>query len=167
MNKIYYTENKLNKLLIKGRIILVLLAIISLAIGIACSILFETTKEVIPHINEFFSWEEVNYNYDYIYGIVFGFFGAFLFAIFFIVHLLFCKYRSITKGESVITIYRGFFQYIAYVNGKEVDRLFLNIFKYVMEFRLNDGVRVTISFPRNCFGFAHLSFSDNSPSMTI
>lgn len=129
----------------------------------------ETTKEVIVHEGYLFipSWEEVNYNPVCLPFILLGALGAMASGCFLLSDCLFCKFATVEKDSHYITIHRTLLCNIVYINGKEVDRLGPFFITHVVETRLPGNVKVTVSFSRTVWCLAHVSFSDDTPSVEI
>ncbi len=140
-----------------------------LAVGILFWYLRESTKEVILHEGFYFipGWEEVNYNDNYVPFILLGFLGAFCIGVFWLIDLMMCRFATIQKDLHQITIYRGMLHEIVYVDGAEKGRIEPFSFTNVAEVRLANNVKVTVSFQRGIFHIAHVSFSDDTPSIEV
>lgn len=81
-----------------------------------------------------------------------------------IVDFIFIRYRSIEKSGYHITIYRGMLASSMYFNGNKVAEI---TFGQVLEAYLPNEIKVTASIYRGAFTLAHISFSDNTPSVEI
>jgi len=129
----------------------------------------ESSKEVIIHEGYLFipSWEEVNYNNIYAPFIVLGLLGAMGSGCFLLSDCLFCRHKTVEKDSHFITIHRTMLHNIVYINGKEVDRLGPFFISHVVETKLSNHVKVTVSFSRSVWYLAHISFSDDTPSVEI
>ena len=164
-------ENDLRKQRTKTRIIQALVFLAFLAIGIVTWALREASKEVIVHGEEFldgiFSWESVKYNENYVIGMIIGFVGASMAAVIFLTDLIFCRFGTTEANGHYITAHRGMTNNIVYVNGEEKDRVGMFSFTYVLETKLPDGVKISVTFCRGAFLLAHISFSDNNPSVDL
>lgn len=160
-------EKRLSKTMKKRRIIEGLICVIFLVIGIVCSILREASREVIVHGEGFLWFEEINYNDNYIAGIVIGFFVSFVLAMFFLSDLLASGFATTKANGHFITVYRGMKSNYVYINGDEKGKIGPFSFTYVVETKLPDGVKVIVSFSKRILTYAHISYSDNNPSIDI
>ena len=164
-------ENDLRRQRAKIRIIQALVFFGFLAIGIVFWALREASKEVIVHGEEFldgiFAWDTVEYNENYVIGMVIGFVGASMTAVFLLTDMIFCRFDSTEANGHYITAYRGMTKNIVYVNGEEKDRVGMFSFTYVLETKLPDGVKISVTFARGAFLLAHITFSDNNPSVDL
>ena len=164
-------EKELRKQQIKTRIIQVLVFLGFLAIGIVFWALREASKEVIVHGEEFmdgiFAWESVRYNENYVIGMIIGFVGGAMAIVFLLTDMIFCRFDSTEANGHYITAYRGITKNIVYVNGEEKDRVGMFSFTYVLETKLPDGVKISVTFARGAFLLAHITFSDNNPSVDL
>ncbi len=160
-------EKRLSKIMKKRRMIEGLICVIFFVIGIVCSILREASREVIVHGEGFLSFEEVKYNNNYIAGIVIGFFVSFFLAIFFLSDLLASGFATTKANGHFITIYRGMNSNYVYINGDEKGKIGPFDLNNVFETKLPDGVKVVVSFSRRMLTYAHISYSDNNPSVDI
>jgi len=164
-------ENTLKKHLIKKRIIQALVFFGFLAIGILFLALREASKEVIVHGDEFlngaFAWETVEYNENYVVGMIIGFVGASMAMVLLLSDVIFCRFDTAEANGHYITVYRGMTKNIVYVNGEEKDRVGMFGFTYVLETKLPDGVKIGVTFARGAFLLAHITFSDNNPSVDL
>lgn len=163
-------ERALSKKINIRRLIESCLALIFLALFILFLILRESTKEVIVHEYGFPitpSWTEANYCNAYILPIVLGLIGLMMSVIFLIVDLTMCGYKTVRKDLYCITIYRGMWRNLVYVDGKEQGRLEPFAHSNVVEVWLPNRIRVTVSFSRAIWYMAHVSFSDDTASREI
>lgn len=129
----------------------------------------EATKEVIVHQGYLFipSWEEVNYDPIYLPFILLGVLGAMGSGCFLLSDCLFCKFAAVEKDSHYITLHRTLLHNVVYIDGKEVDRLGPFFISHVVETKLPGNVKVTVSFSRTVWFLAHISFSDDTPSVEI
>ena len=164
-------ENTLRKHLIRKRIIQALVFFGLLAIGILFWALREASKEVIVHGEEFlngaFSWETVKYNENYVVGMIIGFVVASMAMVFLLTDMIFCRFDTAEANGHYITVYRGMTKNVVYVNGEEKDSVGMFSFTYVLETKLPDGVKIGVTFARGAFLLAHITFSDNNPSVDL
>ena len=164
-------EKELRKQITKRRIIQALVFLGFLAIGILFWALREASKEVIVHGEEFldgiFAWESVKYNENYVVGMIIGFVGASMAMVFLLTDMIFCRFDSTEANGHQITAYRGMTKNIVYVNGEEKDRVGMVSFTYVLETKLPDGVKISVTCARGAFLLAHITFSDNNPSVDL
>ncbi len=159
-------ENELTKKIRKRRIIIGSVFIVFLVIGILFIVLRESSKEIIIH-GDIFKWEQVVYKHDYLFFILTGFLGAvFAFCVLF-GDFLGSRFETTKVNGHYLTIYRGIFESIVYINGEEKERLVITNFSNVIETKLPDGVKVIIAFSRSVLFTAHISFSDNNKSIEI
>lgn len=132
-------------------------------------ILLETTKEVIVHggPSAVHTWERERYNLDLILPLIIGLVGTIYCAISLLVDFLACRFQTIRKDMQYITIYRGMLHSIVYVDGREMGRIEPFMPSNVVEVRLANQVKVTISFSRTIWYMAHVSFSDDTASREV
>ena len=159
---------------LKYKILIQRIVMIVLIIGLTvCAIvnnnLFTNSKEVIVHSIEgtSFTWEEVNYNYDYVSPFIYGVFGAVLTTFFFICHLIYCKFRVVDFGSDVIIAYRGLFFTTLYVNGEKAGTKWRYSFNPVISAELSDGDVIRVSFVEYIDSIAFVSFSTTTSDMYI
>ena len=164
-------ENTLRRQLTKKRIIQSLVFFGFLAIGILFFVLREASKEVIVHGEEFlngaFAWETVVYNENYVVGMIIGFVSASMAMVFLLTDMIFCRFGTAEANDHYITVYRGMTKNVVYVNGEEKGSVGIFSFTYVLETKLPDGVKISVTFARGAFLLAHISFSDNNPSVDL
>ena len=160
-------EKDLSEYINKRRIITAILFATFLIIGIVFSSVREATKEVTIHGEGFFSYKTVSYNDYYAIGIVIGFLTATVLACVLLTDLLFCRFQTAEVNGHYITVYRGMNKCAVYINGEENDRFGMFSFTNVIDTRLPDGTKVSVAFSRSAFILAHISFSDNNPSIDI
>ena len=164
-------ESTLRKQLIKKRIIQALVFFGLLAIGIVFWALREASKEVIVHGDEFlngaFAWKTVKYNENYVVGMIIGFVGASMAMVFLLTDMIFCRFDTAEANGHYITAYRGMTKNVVYVNGEKKDSVGIFSFTYVLETKLPDGVKICVTFARGAFLLAHITFSDNNPSVDL
>ena len=142
-----------------------------LALGILFWALREASKEVIVHGEEFldgvFAWESVKYNENYVVGMIIGFVGASMAMVFLLTDIIFCRFDTAEANGHYITVYRGMTKNVVYVNGEEKDSVGMFSCTYVLETKLPDGVKIGVTFARGAFLLAHITFSDNNPSVDL
>ena len=164
-------ENTLRKQITKTRIIQALVFFGFLAIGIVFWSLREASKEVIVHGDEFlngaFSWKTVEYNENYVVGMIIGFVGASMAMVFLLTDMIFCRFDTAEANGHYITAYRGMTKNVVYVNGEEKESVGMFSFTYVLETKLPDGVKIGVTFARGAFLLAHITFSDKNPSVDL
>lgn len=160
-------EKELSRYLLKRRIISAILFGIFLIIGIAFSIMREVTKEVVVYGEGFFSYETVTYNEYYIIGILIGFLTATVIGCILFSDLMFCRFRTTEANTHYITVYKGMNKCSVYINGEEKDNIGMLSFTNVVDTKLPDGTKISVAFSRSAFMIAHISFSDNNPSIDI
>ena len=114
-----------------------------------------------------FAWESVRYNENYVIGMIIGFVGGAMAIVFLLTDMIFCRFDSTEANGHYITAYRGMTKNIVYVNGEEKDRVGMFSFTYVLETKLPDGVKISVTFARGAFLLAHITFSDNNPSVDL
>lgn len=150
------------------RLVIVAFAIIMIILGITFSILREASREVTYDDLGFgVVWETVTYNESYTPWIAIFLSAGIVTSVLFICDLLLCRFETICVNGNYLTIYRGALDSIVYVNGEESGRLELFGFTPVVEVILPDKVKATVTFCRSWFVMAHVSFSDNNPSVDI
>ena len=162
-------EKQLSKADRKRRSIEGALALGFLALFIASWSFREATKEIIIHEGYLFipSWEEVNYDPVYLPFIIVGLLGGMFSGCFLLSDCLFCRYKTVEKDSNYKTIHRALNYNFVYINGTEVERIGPFSFSHVAETKLPNHVKVTICFSRAVWYLAHISFSDDTPSVEI
>lgn len=144
----------------KRRIIYGIICVLLLVLSIIFSVLRETTKVV--HELEFGNYvihSYTTYNNTLTCFTAVGWILWVNFVIFFIMDLIFIKYKTVEVNGDYITLYRGYRTRL-YINGDMRDELYFNDF--TLEGTLSDGskVHVALSKYRACFTFTngHHSF---------
>lgn len=161
-------EKRLSKKIFARRVMMCVMTFSLLTIGILGVHLLEATKEVILHQHQFIpTWEEVKYNYDYLYYIVFGFFGSAMSGLLLLIDFLCCGFRVFQAGSEIVTIYRGLVFKNVYIDGVQRGRRGPLAFLQAVECQLKDGTRLTIIFNRGLKYYAYVAFSDDTESMYI
>lgn len=162
-------EKQLSRRILKRRIIAGAVAVLFLALFIVCYCLREASKEVIVHEGYLFipSWEEVKYNNQYIPWIVIGIYGTVMAGIWLLCDIVSCKFRTVEKDQHYITLYRGMVHSVVYIDAEEKGRLGAFSRAKVVEAKLPNNVKITVSFSRNIFYIAHISFSDDTRSIEL
>ena len=150
------------------RIAIAIVAILMIIIGITCVALREASREVIVNdIGMGLQWETVIYDDRYIPGIVFGFAIGITTIALFICDLILCRFETLEVNGHYLTVYRGAVECVVYINGEEAGRLELFETSPVVEVRMPDNVKVNVTFCRSWVVMAHISFSDNNPSVDL
>ena len=160
-------EKELSGYLFKRRIIVSIMFGIFLIIGIVFSLVREATKEVVVHGEGFFSYETITYNDYYAIGIVSGFLMATVLACFLVVDLTSCRFQTTVANNHYITVYRGMNKCSVYINGEETDNIGIVSFTNVVDIKIPDGTKISVAFSNSAWLIAHISFSDNNPSIDI
>jgi hypothetical protein len=80
--------------------------------------------------------------------------------------LVWCKYRVFLREGHLITVFRGFFKRIVYVDGKERGRLSVTTVNF-LDVWLNRSLRMTIVFSNAFWHLCHITYSDGSPTELI
>lgn len=151
------------------RLITVCLTLVFLSMLILSLSLRESTKVVVVHTVASFMppWTEVRYSNAYILPIILGLVGAIFSAVFLIVDLSMCGYRTIRKDTHFITVYRGIAQNTVYMDGRKQAQTGPFSISNVIEFLLPNQVRATVSFSRAVWYMARVSFSDDNASREL
>lgn len=159
-------EIQLREKSLKRRVLEGAATLVFLALGI---VYLHTGREIIYHEGTWFfpGWEEVRYSTAYVLLIAFSFLGAVIAGSVLVVDLMMCRFESIQKDLHRITLYRGPLHCIVYVDGTEKGRLAPFSFHSVVETKLADNVKITISFQRGMMYIAHVSFSDGTESILV
>lgn len=160
-------EKRLSKNILIRRLIIALLCFVFFVIGIVFSSLREASKEVIVHGEGIFSYETVTYDNGYAVGIIIGFLAATILGCILFTDLAFCRFRTTEANGYYVTVHRGMNRCEVYVNGELKDMIGMFSFTSVIDTRLPDGTKLTVSFSRGAFMIAHVSFSDNNPSVDL
>lgn len=80
---------------------------------------------------------------------------------------LLSKFKTIKCGEHYITVHRGLFQRIVYVDTKFISSIIFYSPLPVIETKLSSGVKVTVTFSKDFTKLAHVSFSDDTKSIDL
>ena len=161
-------NESLKKKQVTRRIAIAIVSILMIIIGITCAALREASREVIVNdIGMGLQWKTVIYDERYIPGIACGFTIGIVTIIVFICDLLLCRFKTLEVNGHYLTVYRGLVDSIVYINGEEAGRLELFGSSPVVEIRMPDNVKVSITFCRSWIIMAHISFSNNNPSIDI
>lgn len=164
-------EIQLTKHIFKRRLITALIFGAFLLLAATFGILREVTKEHIDHCvgtgGFVASWTEIKYNESYAILMVLSILCSVFPGSCLLVDFLLGSYRTIQKDLYHITVYRGMLHNILYVDGQEMARIEPFSHTHIAEAHLPDGVRVTVSFGRGVWLLAHISYSDNTPSVEV
>ena len=148
------------------RLILGGIAVLGILIFITFYALYEASAQVVQVFPWPVPYERVEYDQRYMpfaaisFGI--GLTSAFLL----LFDFAYCRFRSVAKGDQIITVNRRAFSVRVYVDGKEVARRATNI-TAVADVWLNNRVRATVCISRSVWYLAHISYSDLSTSVEI
>ena len=160
-------EDRLFKHLLFQRIILGVSVIVSIVCAIVYYNLFINSKEVIVH-GTYITWEEVKYNYDYAITFPLCIIAALFLTFFLICNLIYCKFTSVELGSKVVTVYRGLFISRLFVSGEKIGTIWAFSPAYFIETELSNKLTINVKFIHNRrVPIAHISFSDNTPSIYI
>lgn len=159
-------EEKLRKKLRLRRVILGISAIVLFIIGAVCSLLRESTREVIVHNYGFLIRDEIVYNNVYVPFIAIGFLGMLAAAVSLLIDFLSCRFETIEVNGYYITVYRGAVGNYVYVDGEEKGRLEMSYANHI-EIALPDDTVVNFSFGRSMLEWCHISFSDGRESIDL
>ena len=162
-------EKQLAKKQKKRRITFLACAVLSFVLFLFAMSMREASKEVTVYDYVFYQREVVSYNENWVLLIIPAVIASIYFAVFFIVDLALCDFKTFEKDNQHITVYRGMTKSIVFVDGDEIDRIEPFSYEYVIETVLLSGVKVIISFPqrRAAFSSIHVYFSDNTPSIKL
>lgn len=92
-------------------------------------------------------WEEV-FERDYMLLILSGVIRSVFSLCILLGEIINSRFDTIKVNKHYLTIYRGVFESFVYINGKEKERLWSNNYANVIETKLPDSVKFTISFSR-------------------
>ena len=165
--KVKALEKRLSRHAVRRRIITATSMIVFLVIGIVSWSLREVSREVIIHGEGWLSYETVTYNNDYAVGIVIGFVTAMLIGCVLFTDFLYCRFRSVEANGHYITVYKGMIKCAVCINGEEKDAIGMGSFTNVIDTSLPDGTKISVAFSRGFLMIAHISFSDNNPSVDL
>ena len=138
-----------------------------LIIGIIFASIREATKEIVVHGGGIFSYETITYNENYAIGIVIGFLTASIIGCILLSDFIFCRFKTTVANNHSITVYKGMSSCSVYVNGEEKGRIGMLSLTNVVDTSLPDGTKISVAFSRSAFLIAHISFSDNNPSIDL
>lgn len=167
IEKVERLEKELSRYLRKRRIISGILFVAFLIMGIVFSSIREATKEILVIGEGVFSYEIVTYNDYYVIGILIGFLTATAIICILFSDLLFCRFQTVEVNTHYITVYKGMIKCSVYINGEEKDNIGIFSLTNVVDTRLPDRTKISVAFSRSVFMIAHISFSDNNPSIDL
>ena len=90
-----------------------------------------------------------------------------LVALLFFYHLLYCRHKTFTRGEQNISLCRGMFINIVYVDGIEKGRCLATRHHNLVEVWLKERVRASVNFTKSPLNLAYISFSDHSATIEL
>jgi hypothetical protein len=162
----------LEQRLLKRKIIrlaaIAVLAILLFVAGTVCYSIREESREVVTHQVGYHTWETVTYDDSLIPLIALSMAGGIVAIFYIFLDFMICRYETLPVNGPFLTVYRGPGAAVDYVDGEERGRL--GVFEWaspVVEVRLPDGVKATVTFGRTPWVMAHVSYSDNNPSVEI
>lgn len=159
-------DKKIRRKILICRIILASLIILSIVSLILHISLYKNSKEVIRYgINLIF--ERTVYNYDYVTPISISAVSILFSSLFFIVHLIFCRYITSSMGPDVITAYRGLCVRVLYHNGEKVGVITNFSSSEVIEVELTNKVVINVSFYNYGRFVIRVSFSNNMSTFSL
>ena len=167
MNRTQF-EKYLSRRIWRRRLVYIVIALILFAIGILFAPLQESSKEAVQiDIGGSHTYTSYQYTKSYLplinIGMTGGAFATFL-ALF---DLLFCRFRTFCRGDQYVSLYRGPFINIVYVNGAERGRCLATRHHNMVEVWLNGRVRASVYFTRSPINVAYISFSDDTATMEV
>ena len=147
-------ENHLSRVSLIRRLVWISLAILDLATAVLTHI-----SKVDPETHRFASQADSS---TFFFSIVMS--VVFLFLL--VYDLVWCKYRVFLREGHLVTVFRGFFKRIVYVDGKERGRLSVTTVNF-LDVWLNRSLRMTIVFSNAFWHLCHITYSDGSPTELI
>ena len=147
-------ENRLSRVSLIRRLVWIVLTILYLA---TAALLYIGKRDPVTH--EFPGEAETKL---FIFTIVM----ALVFIFLLVYDFLWCRYKVILREGHTITLYRGFFKRIVYVNSKERGRLNV-IGVHFLDIQLTGKVRMTIVFSNAFWHLGHIYYSDVYPTEII
>ena len=86
----------------------------------------------------------------------------------FITELLICRFKSFPVNDNYVTVYRGKLIRTIYVNGEKNSSLpVIFAFTNVLETRLPDGVKMTVTFGKTFIDVATVVFSNGKSTILL
>ncbi|MBQ7389938.1 MAG: hypothetical protein IJW02_02380 [Clostridia bacterium] len=167
MERLEALEKRLRKHILVRRLITLAVFIALLAIGIVFGSLREATKEVVVHGEGIFSYETVSYNNDYAVGIVIGILGATMTGCILLSDLILSRFATTEANGHYLTVSKGMIKCEVYVDGELAGTIGVSSFTNVVDTRLPDGTKAAVAFSKGALTIAHVSFSDNNPSVDL
>ncbi len=155
-------ERELSRRLRTRRIVTGILHIVFLILGVMFTVMREATKEVVVIGEGIFSYDYVTYNDNYVIGIVPCLLIATAAGCILFTDVIFSRYRTIEVNGHSITVYRGMHRCLVYVDGEETDCIGPFSMTHVVDGRLPEGTKFSVSFSRGALLLAHISFSDDN-----
>ena len=147
-------ENRLNRMSLIRRLVWIVFVVIHLS---TAALLYIGKRD--PVTQEFVGQTE---------GSIFLFTAsmAFVFAFLLVYDFLWCRYKVLQREGQTITIYRGFFKRIIYVNAKQRGQLNV-IGVHFLDIQLSGKVRMTIVFSNAFWHLGHVYYTDVYPMEII
>lgn len=162
-------EKYLSRRILKKRLMMLFIAIVFLAGAIVFYQLAESTKEIIQvPIGDFghFITREVRQDWMIVVFVICEM--ATIISFFLVIRDLFlCRFKTLSKGDQYVTVYRGILYNIVYVDWVENGRTIPLPNANIVETWLHDRVRLTVHFTQSFHNFAFVSFSDNTATIEL
>ena len=147
-------ENRLSRMSLIRRLVWIVFVVLYLA---TAALLYIGKRD--PVTQEFASETETRM-------FIFTVSMAAVFAFLLIYVFLWCRYKVIQREGQAITLYRGFFKRIVYVNAKQRGRLNV-IGVHFMDIQLSGKVRMTVVFSNAFWHLGHIYYTDVYPMEII
>jgi hypothetical protein len=162
-------EKQLSKRIRIRRLALTAVTLVLLTVNIVCFCLLKNSGQLVATGKSFIIaiQDEAISSVCQVFILIFAFVGALLVLSVLLIDLLSSRFKTVYHGPHFITIYRGPLVRSIFVDGVETDRLGFFSFTNVIQTRLPDKVRITVTFSPNIFWLAHISFSDQSTSLEV
>ena len=153
-------ERELSRKIRTRRLTMCIISLLCLALFIVSLIIQDASKEVVETSNP--AWTFHRYSKDMSTPMTIGLTGSVFFGMMLLIDFIKCGFKTLRKGQQYITIYRGMFCNVVYVNGKEKGHTGFFGNTDVVEAWLDNQVKVTVCFSHTIWYMAHVSFSNES-----
>lgn len=153
-------ENELTRKMRRRRCIEGGICLLFAILAVVSVSLREASKQVEKDI---FGFTYVSYNEAFDIPIILGIFGAVVAGVTLFVDFIESRWRTVEKDGFFITVYESLGAWYTYLDGNEIERKDA----LYTEFRLPNGVKVTVNYLRGVWSLARITYSDNTPSIEI
>ena len=167
MNRTQF-EKHLSRRIWRRRLIYIVIALILFATGVLFGQLQESSKEAVQvNVDGSHTYTSYQYTKSYLPLIIISMIGGACATFLALFDLLFCRFRTFCRGDQYVSLCRGLFINIVYVNGAERGRCLATRHHNMVEVWLNGRVRASVYFTRSPINVAYISFSDDTATMEV